>query len=170
MSMLFGRDGNISIVRVGTLAALLGLLFILGAVVTFFIDQESRRRPFDVPLIEGAEQWGDIEQSIVSPERRVFYRVADKDTAEVAAYYQARLTEHGDNADRCARIPSEGDLPGTENDDRAVGHQYICLFDNSGFFATQHTMVKIWPGTASDDPELDSLGMTVIQYDQRWQD
>jgi hypothetical protein len=169
MSILFGRDGNISIIRVGTLAAVLGLLFILGAIASFFIDQESRRRPFDVPLIEGAQQWGEVEQSLVRPERRVFYRV-DKDTAEVAAYYQARLDDHSNNGDRCVRIPSVGDLPGTENDDRAVGHQYTCLFDNAGFFATQHTMIKIWPGTASDDPELDSLGLTVIQYDQLWQD
>lgn len=169
MSMLFGRDGNISIIRVGTIGALLGLLFILGAVASFFIDQESRRQPFDVGLIEGAEQWGEIEQSIVRPERRVFYQV-DKDTAEVAAYYQARLDAHSDNGDRCVRIPREGDLPGTENDDRVVGHQYTCLFDNSGLFTTQYTVVKIWPGTASDDPELDSLGLTVIQYEQLWQD
>ncbi len=167
MSFMLGRDGKISVVRVGTIAAVVGIIFVVGGIAAFQVDQNSFKSPLDVAPYPNAEDWGQDELSRVS--RTLFYRVEGATPEEVAAYYQQKLNElYGNSEEQCKRNPSAGDFPDS-NRPGVVPYEITCLFERSGLNANQTTVVKIQPGVASDDPELNSLGMTVISHDQRWQ-
>ena len=87
MFAITGKDGKISVVRVGTLTAILGVLIILGAVVTFLIDQQARRRPLTVDPPDAAVWRGEREIGLT--EQWVQYSVAEGDMSmdDVVAYY-----------------------------------------------------------------------------------
>lgn len=168
MSILLGRDGNISVFRVALLVALLGFLFIGGALVSFFIDQASRRSPLDIEPYPGAEPLGEIPNGPTA--RSLIFRVSDASPEQVAEYYQRKLTEFSGGDDlECSRIPRVGIYPEAEGRNDVVPYQYICHFDRSGFRATQYTKVKIQPGIFSSIPENNTLGYTMIEHEQRWQ-
>jgi hypothetical protein len=167
MSFMFGRDGKISVVRVGTIVAIVGIIFVGGGIAAFQVDQNSFKAPLEVAPYPNAEDWGQDETSPVS--RVIFYRVQGSTPEEVAAYYQQKLNELNGNSDeQCKRFPSAGDFPDSDQPG-VVPYEITCLFERSGLNANQTTVVKIQPGVSNDDPELNSLGMTVISYDQRWQ-
>ena len=42
---MFGRDGSFSVIRLGTFAAIIGVLLIIGAIVFFFIEDGTACRP-----------------------------------------------------------------------------------------------------------------------------
>ncbi len=168
MSVFMGRDGSISIFRVALAVALVGILFIGGALLSFFIDQSSRQSPLEIEPFPGAEPMGEIPGGLAA--RSLIFRVSDASPEEVADYYQQKLTEFsGSDPQECARIPRVGSYPEAEGRNDVVPFQYICHFDRSGFRATQYTKVTIQPGIFSAVPADNTLGFTMIEHEQRWQ-
>jgi hypothetical protein len=164
---MLGRDGNISIIRVGTLAAIAGVLLILGAIVFFFIDRASHQVPLDIEPYPGAISGGQIGRSSTS--RTALFNVPNASPEEVVAYYQDKMNSfYGSDTEaefrQCKRFPSTGEQPEyTRGVAGVVPYQYTCLFDRSGFFVTQSTAVVIQPGIG------DREGTTVVAYEQIWQ-
>ncbi len=164
MSIL-GRDGNLSIIRVGTIAVIIGILVILGGVAFFFIDRASHQRPYEIDPYPGASVW--FTKSLASNARQVVYRVTGVSADEVAAYYEQKLEQtEGSNADPCIRFPSVGNYEAYDKGDRSgVPYRYSCMFDRSGFQISQFTRVNIEPGIEANN----SVGMVVIENEQYWQ-
>ena len=162
------KRGGISIVRLGLIAGLIGVLLVALGVVAFLSDQASRRGPFDIAPYPEAVAWGTGNSSTTS--RELFYKVEGVPPDQVVRYYEQKLREHtGDNQAHCIRNPPTGEAPTTSAVPNFIPYQYICLFDNAGFRATQFTRVVIYPGYYHEDPFLNSQGQTVILYEQRWQ-
>lgn len=167
MSFLTGRDGKMSVVRVGTIIAVVGVIFVVGGIAAFQVDQNSYRAPLEIDPYPNSEDWGQDQPSPVS--RTLFYRVSGATPEEVEAYYQQKLNElNGGSDEKCKRNPSAGNFPDSDRPG-VVPYEITCLFERTGLNANQTTLVKIQPGVSNSDPDLNSLGMTVISYDQRWQ-
>lgn len=163
---ILGRDGNISIIRVGTLAAILGILIIIGGIGLFFVDRASHQRPYDVDPYPGATLWYTTSRGANA--RQVVYRIPNASADDVAAYYQKKLTElvgsGGD--DKCLRFPSTGNYQAYDKGDKsAPPFRYSCMFDRSGFQISQYTRVNIEPGIEANN----SVGMVVVENEQYWQ-
>src|SRR5688572_26239706 len=106
------RRGGLSIVRVSIIAAIIGIVLIGAAAVTYLTDQASKRTPLDVALIPGASYWGTSEQGETS--RKVFYLSSDTPEA-VAYYYQKKLQEEYQDATlSCVRFPATGNAPNSD--------------------------------------------------------
>jgi len=179
MFRIYGRDGKISMLRLGALAGLLGLVFVIIGLVTFFVDRSSHQVPLDIAAYPGAQSAG--VQPRAATIRSVFYIIPEAAADEVATYYQQKLDEHYGNAtsdqnrEQCERFPPDFD-PGIESDGDffpeflegvpdVPPYRYICLFDRSGLYISQYTKVTIEPGIAANDQE----GMVVVEYEQTWQ-
>lgn len=162
---ILGRDGNISIIRVGTIAAILGLIFVAGGVVLFFLDRASHQVPLEVEPYPGATLWSEVPRSKAS--RSVYYQVTGATAEEVAQYYQGKMNElNGGGGETCVRVPSVGNFAEYDRGDPNVApYQFSCMFDRSGFQITQYTRVNIQPGIASTNTQ----GMIVVEYEQYWQ-
>ena len=165
MSVL-GRDGNISVVRVGTIAAIIGVLIILGGIGLFFIDRASHQRPYEIDPYPGATLWYSNPQA--SNARQVVYRVKGASAEDVAAYYQKKLTElEGSSGDdKCLRFPPTGNYDAYTKDPKSSApYRFSCMFNRSGFEIEQYTRVNIEPGVEANK----SVGMVVIENVQHWQ-
>ena len=163
MNFLLGRDGSISVLRVGAFAAIFGIIMIVGGILLFYIDRASHQIPYDIDPYPGAVRW--IEQPQSETSRRVVYRVEGASVDDVAAYYQKKLTELS-AGDACVRDPSTGNFDVYDRGDRSIPpYRYYCMFDRSGFQITQTTRVNIEPGVASNN----SVGMILVEYAQNWQ-
>lgn len=169
MSLLLGRDGQISIVRVGTVVAVIGVLLVVGAAVTFYFDQASREVPLDVEVYPGAESLGEPEP--IGNNRILYFIVPDTAPEEVVEHYNRILIEqYGNTGERCQRFPNDVDnFANSAGRNDVVPYEYLCLFDRSGFYATQFTRVKIQPGLFNPDSRVNQEGNTLIEYQQRWQ-
>ena len=86
---MFGRDGNLSIIRVGTLAAIVGVLFIIGAIVFFFIDRGSHQVPLEIEPFPGAANSGVITRSSTS--QTEYFQITTASPEDVVAYYQGKM-------------------------------------------------------------------------------
>ena len=162
------KRGGISIVRLGLIAGLVGVLLVGFGIVAFTSEQATHRTPFAPPLYPGAEAWGT--GNVGESSRELFYKVSNATPDEVARFYQQKMIEHyGNNQEHCVRNPPEGEAPTSPNVPNFIPFQYICMFDNSGFRTTQYTRVLIYPGSSSEEAFLDSEGQTVILYEQHWQ-
>ncbi len=164
MSIL-GRDGNISVIRVGTLAAIFGIFLIIAAVIWFYVDRAAHQAPLDIEPFPNAEQRAVTPLS--SYARNVVYYISSASAEDVAAHYQQELNEfYGNTEERCVRSPSQGNFPQFDQGEPNVPpYQFSCMFDNSGFQITRYTRVNIQPGIKSMDTE----GIVVVQYEQYWQ-
>ena len=164
---MFGRDGNISVIRLGTIAALIGVLFIVGAVIFFFIDRGSHQVPLHIEPYPGATNGGQVTRSATS--RTEFYQIPNVSPEEVVAYYQEKMDGfYGAGAERelreCKRFPAFGNQFEYDRGDPGVTpYQFTCLFDRSGFFVTQFTTIIIQPGIDENE------GMTVVAHEQTWE-
>ncbi len=164
---MYNRKGQISVIRIGVIAGIVGILLIAAAAVTYLTDQASKQSPLDIEPYPNAQFWGDGDARVTS--RSTFYRSPDSPEA-VAAYYQQKLEQFYGNRDQsCVRLPATGENPGSATDPNIVRYQFICLFDTSGFRTTQYTRVVISPGQPNPDPFYDAAGMAVIKYEQQWQ-
>jgi hypothetical protein len=165
---MFNRRGELSIVRIGLIVGLLGILAIGVGVVAFFGDQASRQVPLDIASYPGAEAWGQAD--VRGTSRKLLFRVPTVAPEQVVQYYQQKMNEfYGGTEFACVRSPSSGEVqpvPGVVN---PIPYQFACLFDRSGFNTTQYTRVVVYPGQPNDDPFLDAQGYTVIVYEQVWQ-
>lgn len=165
MRFLLGRDGNISIIRVGTIAVVVGVIFIIGAVVAFYVDRASHQSPLDIAPFPGATVWYTADHSDIS--RSVFYQIPGADADNVAAYYQSKMKDfYGSGDDKCVRLPAAGNFPDYDKGVANVApYEFSCMFDRSGFEISQYTRVNIQPGIASNKTD----GMVIVEYEQSWQ-
>ena len=164
---MFGRDGNISVIRVGTVAAIIGVLLIVGAIVFFFIDRASHQVPLQIDSYPNATKGGVVNRS--SNSRTEFFSLSNVSPEDVVAFYQGKMDSFygsGTEAEirNCKRFPAFGDqidyqrgIPGV------IPYQFTCLFDRSGFFVTQYTTVIIQPGID------DNKGLTIVAHDETWE-
>lgn len=170
---LLGKDGKISVIRIGTLIAVVGVVFFIGAGIWFYFDQASRRSPLNITPYPQAERLGARPSGGTG--QQVFYSVplegapAEEVTAQVAAYYDDRLAnfQRGIAEDQrvsCVRNPADGIFPDYVPGENLVPYEYGCMFDRSGFGTVQWTEVTIRPGL----PEQDQQDVVVITYDQQW--
>jgi len=170
MFAITGKDGKISVVRIGSLIAVFGVGFVIFAVIVFFLDQEARRSPLSVEAPAVADYLG--QRATGTYARELFYTVPQSEMTvdEVAAYYNDRLLSFSPSDDpvECVRSPREGVYEDYLPQSGRVPYQYACMFDNSGFNTTQFTEVRIQPGIYSEDPENNTEGLVVIQYEQQW--
>ena len=165
MSIL-GRDGKISVIRAGSLAAVIGILVILGGIGLFFVDRATHQRPYEIDPFPGATVWYKTDRATNA--RQVVYRVQGASADDVAAYYQKKLTEltGSSGEDRCLRFPSTGNYEAYNKGDKSIApYRFSCMFDRSGFQISQSTRVNIQPGVEANN----SVGMIVIEYEQSWQ-
>jgi len=161
------RRGGISVIRVGLFAGLVGVLLVVGGVITVLSDQQSRRSPLEIAPYPNAQMWGTSDVQETS--RNVFYRSADSPEA-VAAYYQQKLNEHYGNHDQtCVRLPATGNAPGSDTNPNISPYIFRCMFDNSGFNTSQYTKVEIYPGEPNPDPFYNAEGLTIVKYEEQWQ-
>ncbi len=164
---MYNRKGQISVIRIGVLAGVVGLLLVAVAAVTYLSDQASKQSPLEIAPYPNAQLWGTSDERFSS--RNEFFRSPDSPEV-VTAYYQQKLEEHYGNRDQsCVRLPAQGDAPSSGGNSRTVPYQFICLFDNSGFRTSQYTRVLIYPGLPDPDPYYNADGMTIIKYEQQWQ-
>lgn len=162
------RRGGISIVRLGLLAGLVGLLLVGLGVAAFLADQSSHRAPYEPPLYPGAEAWGT--GVVTQTSRELFYRVTTASAEDVARFYQQKMVEHyGNDQEHCVRMPPTGEAPTSPSVPSFIPFQYTCVFDNSGLNSSQYTRVLIYPGSYHEDPFMNSEGQAVILYEQHWQ-
>jgi hypothetical protein len=173
MSFLLGRDGKISLFRVGVLVAVLGAVFIVGGFLIFTLEQTTYQSPLNVDPYPGAQDWGT--RGISPTARNVAYKIPGKTPDEVAAYYQQKVEEYYNNDtanpnSKCVRVPSQGNaLDYRPESTNSVPYYYSCMFERAGFGILQSTRVIIQPGVKNTDPNLNTEGMTVVQYEQQWQ-
>ncbi len=164
---MFGRDGNLSIIRVGTIAAIVGVLFIVGAIIFFFIDRSSHQVPLEIDPYPGATTGGQVTRSTTS--RTEYFQIPNATAEDVVAYYQGKMDSfYGSGTEKeireCKRFPSFGEQLEYQRGDPGVApYQYTCLFDRSGFFVSQSTTVIIQPGIE------ENKGMTIVAHDQFWE-
>lgn len=175
MSVFVNRDGSISIVRVGTIAAVLGVLFAVAGFIWFSLEQQRFESPLEVDLYPGAETWGGPEELGPGLQRST-YRVPGADAEAVAVYYNDAMYDYYDtsaneaaNDERCQRFPVQDVFDEYEAGNGLVPFYYVCLFNDSEFGNNRYTQVTIQPGVRNDETGLDTTGNTVLVYEQFWQ-
>ncbi len=166
MSVLVGRDGNISLLRLGTLGGIIGIVAVVGGILSFVLDRNSRMAPYSVPVFPNAQQLAGYPLALSETSQRIVYSVGGTTAEDVAAYYQQKLSEFSGNTERCVRNPASGNFAEFDQGVADVPpFQISCLFDNSGFNSMQITRINVQPGVASQQTE----GMVLIEYIQEWQ-
>ena len=157
-----------SLLQTIIIIAVIGGVLIGGGVLSFLADRASRQVPLEIEPYPGAEMWGYGNQNATS--REVYYKIRDGSPDDVAEYYQDRLNQHTKGTEElCVRLPAIGEFPASDLGPGMPPYQFRCLFDNSGFQATQYTQVTVSPGLYNTDPEYNTEGLTIVQYIQVWQ-
>jgi hypothetical protein len=173
MFFLTGKDGKLSVVRIGTMIVALGVLFFIVVAIAFYFNQAANRRALLVRPYPDAEQFGDSQRS--ETERAVYYRVIAGDTVpetvqtvvdDVAKYYDAQLKKFEDDPDlaNCQRNPAAGNHLNYQPGSGKVPYEYSCLFSGSGFNAGRSTRIRIQPGI----PEENTEGQVLILHEMEW--
>lgn len=163
------RDSGFSIIRVGVIAAIIGVLIIAGGAISFFMDRASHQTPLEIELYPGATLWGTQTHSNTA--QSVFYQIPNVTAEQVKDYYQQKMDQFytGGEAPElrsCKRNPLSGNfIEFDRGEPDVVPYQWSCMFDRSGFQMTQSTRVNIQPGVASSG----TAGVTIVEYDQVWQ-
>lgn len=162
---MWGRDGGISFIRLGTIVVVVGVLLILGGIGLFFVDRAAHQRPFEIDPYPGSTLWFTTNRG--NNARQVVYRVPGVTAEDVAAYYQKKLTDlSGNGDDKCIRFPTTGNYEAYDQKEKDTPpYRFSCMFDRSGFQVSQYTRVNLQPGIESTN----TLGMVVIEYEQYWQ-
>jgi hypothetical protein len=161
-------SNNNSLLRTILIIGVIGLVFVVGGVLSFFADQASRQVPLEIEPYPGALYWGRGSEG--SGWRQDYYKIPNVSPETVAAYYEQKLEEHyGNTEEGCVRIPEMGQFSASELSPGVPPYQFKCLFDRSGFQTSQFTEVVISPGLYNADPEFNTEGMTVVQLNFTWQ-
>ncbi|RMG73422.1 MAG: hypothetical protein D6711_10945 [Chloroflexi bacterium] len=173
MSIILNREGGVSVFRVGVLAAVIGILAIIGGYVYFQLENDRRSKPLEVELYPNAELWSQVYDLPTS--REVYYISRDASPEDVVMYYQALLDDFYDqNATdprrehQCRRFPESGIFPDYVEGSGNLPYFYSCLFEDAFFDAEHSTVIEIQPGIANDAEGFDNTGLTFIRYIQRW--
>lgn len=168
MSFFLDKKGNLSVIRVGIVATILGAIVIIGGILIFSIERSSYQSPLNIDTPPGAVQWGN-EDAGPGPRRIVLYQVPDMTPEEVAEFYQEKLDDHYNSKpsdgyrNRCIRTPLDGDMTDYAEGLGNLPYWYTCVFDRQGFTMSQTTEVRIEPGVRDD-----TKGITIIRYEQAW--
>jgi len=174
MQLIQDRQGNISVFRVSLAISVFGGLLLFLGILSFVVDQESRRAPFFPDVPTNANSWGGIDQFSAS-QQRAYYRVDGGNIETVVQFYDDLMLSHYNvsvndlNRERCQRFPPIDNFADYEPGDGTVPFYYTCMFDRGGLNLQQSTQVTIQPGIPNEDEFLNSEGAVVIIYDQRWQ-
>lgn len=175
MSIFVNRDGSISVVRVGTVTAFLGVVFVVAGFIWFSLEQQRFGSPLDVDLYPGAEVWGGTEELGPGLERST-YRVPGVDAETVTAFYNDAMYDYygtsateAANDEECQRFPVQDIFDDYEEGNGLVPFYYLCLFNDSEFGNNRYTQVMIQPGVRNDETGLDTTGNTVLVYEHYWQ-
>lgn len=165
MRFFLGRDGNLSMLRIGTLVAILGVLVVVVGFILVQVDLATRRSPLQVEPFPGSEEWYAQERGANS--RVVVYRIPNITAEEVATYYRGELAEFYGSAENqdCVRFPTAGNYEEFNRGEAVPPYRFSCMFDRSGFQTSQYTRVNIEPGIAANESE----GYTLVEYEQFWQ-
>jgi hypothetical protein len=164
--MIFDRNGKISILRVALLALGIGIVLIVGAIISFFADRAARQRPLDVALFPGAAV--SVTNQLSPTDLETVYTADSVLPEDVLTHYQTRMNEfYGMGTEpelrNCKRIPPVGNYEAYDAGDRSIiPFEYICLFEASSINSGQYTRVNIQPGVG------DFSGKVVIIYSQTW--
>lgn len=169
MSFLMDRSGNISVIRVGTAAALLGVIMVVGGWLAFSISRSSFQQPLMIEPFPGVEDWGQVNRGTTA--RSLYYRINTATPEEVVEHYtQIMQRDFADTGESCKRIPFEGNYPNYTPDRRDLHpYEFRCLFVRQELAGTHHTIVTIQPGTYDPEPDRNSEGYTVIEHEQQWE-
>lgn len=169
MSFLTGRDGQISVIRVGTFVAIIGIFLVIAAVIAFYIDQASYQVPLDIAVYPGAETLS--ESQILGNSRHQVFVVRSSAPEDVVTHYQELMArDFAGSGESCRRYPNDvGNYPASEGRNDVVPYQFICLFSRSGFSSHHYTKVTIQPGLFDPNERVNQLGNTLIEYEQRWE-
>lgn len=170
MFMIFNRDGKISSLRISLSVVGLGVLLVVAAVISYYVDQASYRTPLEIEPFPGSVYAGTRERNANANE--VYYRVVGGNAEAVVAHYnklydQSRFRDITD--DRCLRYPPSGNYAGFDQGQKIAPYQYICLYQRNGLRASHITEVTIQPGVADSDPNRNTEGSVIILHDQIWQ-
>jgi hypothetical protein len=184
MNFLVDKKGNFSWLRMSILIGVLGVLFLVGSILAFMLDQSSRNGPLIVEVPAGAIATGEVV--ITQNWKEVYYRVPGNDLQAVADFYNTRMSSFyggvpGENrGESCQRVPKAGyftpdilDTNGIYDPNFVTGESlpvvWKCLFDRSGLNNSQTTEVWVYQGLAHSDPNRDMSNFVVIRHEQRWQ-
>jgi hypothetical protein len=172
MSFLVGRDGNISVLRVGAVFGILGLAIIVGGYLLFQLELRTFQSPLNVRVYPNAQQVG---QQQIGDSQTITYMVPGVSPEEVMAYYDELLADHNgenvtsNNRVRCNRYPLEGQFEDYVEGAGIVPYYFLCNFDESGWDgANRSTVINIQPGVRNDALQQDTTGNTMIVYEQYW--
>lgn len=173
MSVFVGRDGNISVLRVGIALVILGAAVIVGGFVLFQLELRTFKAPLNVDLFPGGQQISSEESGQRS--RKVVYVVPATTPEDVMAFYDQRMAEYYDeplnaiSRERCFRFPVADNFDGYVEGAGTVPYEFRCNFNDSGWGgALRYTTVVIQPGVRDDTENIDMTGSTIIIYDQYW--
>ncbi len=164
---MLGRDGNISIVRAGLIAGIIGILVIVGGVISFFLDRSQHQQPLRIDPYPNSVEWGSRVWSSISTSD--LFQIPGVSAEDVESYYQQKMDDfYGMDADLafrlCKRDPVAGNYPAYDRGEAGVApYQIRCLFDDSGFFITRFTLIVIQPGVG------ENTGMTLVEHQYTWQ-
>ncbi len=177
MSFFVNREGNISVVRVGTVLAVVGAIIIVGGLIIFQFENATYQAPLQIDPPPDATMW-DQPTIISNTAQQVLYKIPNMTPQAVREYYQQKLDEYyGNNPDnpnreKCIRQPNENEEVFFEGADPGTGnlpYRYRCVFDRSGFQALQITEIFIEPGVRDDAKNINNEGITIVRYEQRWE-
>jgi len=89
--MIFDRNGKISILRVALLALGIGIVLIVGAIISFYADRAARQRPLDVALFPGAAV--SVSNQLSPTDLETVYTADSVLPEDVLTHYQTRMNE-----------------------------------------------------------------------------
>lgn len=165
------RESNFSVFRIGVIAGIIGVVFIVGGFLLFSLEQAGLREPLAVEAPAGAELRFQGESRGTS--RNLSYFVPNTTAEDVARFYNEKLKEFYGNdwttSEQCRRIPSSGNVENYVPGSGVVPYVFRCLFDSSGFQSDRFTQVDIQPGVRNDAAGTNYEGSVVIEYLQQWQ-
>lgn len=179
MSIFVNREGNISIVRVGTVAAVLGVVVLAGGFILNSLENRKFNSPLNIEIYPGAVEWGERQTSSTS--RQLIYRVPGVEPEQVAQFYDELMLEFYDSnpADldrpQCVRIPrldqNNGIFADYQEGAGNLPYYFSCLFEEVPRFNSSRyrfTRVNVQPGVLNSATGTDTRGETVIEYEQDW--
>ena len=168
MGFLTDSRGNLSVFRVSIFIGIVGALLIGGGLLSFSLDQESRRQPFFIDTPPNAQTLGD--ENVIGPgQQYAYYRMPDGNIQNVVDFYDRQMRLHyggsGEIAgEDCERFPRSGTYPDYIEEPGEVPFLYQCMFDRGGLNMEQWTLVSLFPRNPFDNEN----GYVVIEYEQRW--
>ncbi len=163
-----------SIFRISLIAVIIGVVFLVGAIVAVLVEQQSYRAPLVIDAPAGAVRLGEVAEGTSGTRSTVFYETT-LPIEDVLAHYERLMADFYDTnpndplRERCRRTPAGTAVyPNFQVGNGTVPFEYKCLFERSGINVTQETLVIFQPGVRNDAEGINNEGKTMIYYEQFW--